>query len=159
MHSPAGAILSDCGRYRYALWRRWEPRRPDLLVVGLNPSTADATQDDPTIRRCVGFARQWGYGGLLVANLFAYRTPHPRQLKQAAEPIGPQNDQWIGQLASRAALVLVAWGNHGSYLGRDRAVLARLPDPHCLTVTRQGQPGHPLYLPAASQPVPFPGLP
>lgn len=98
-----GAHLSACGAYRYALRRTWDPARPAALFVGLNPSTADAERDDPTTRRCVRFARDWGFGGLLVGNLFAYRATRPRDLRAAAEPVGPENDWWLAALAREAA--------------------------------------------------------
>ena len=87
-----GAELSGCGRYRYKLWRIWDPDLPPILFVMLNPSTADANSDDRTIRRCVAFAKRDGFGGLLVGNLFAYRTPYPRVLRKAEEPVGDGND-------------------------------------------------------------------
>src|SRR5882724_4976365 len=93
-----GAVLSDCERYRYALWRRWA-ERPAVLFVGLNPSTADALQDDPTIRRCIRFAKAWGYGALYMGNLFAFRATDPRAMKAEADAVGPDNDGWLRQLA------------------------------------------------------------
>ena len=91
------AILSDCGAYRYELRRTWDDRLPVLLWIGLNPSTADHIQDDPTNRRIAGFSRRWGYGGYVLANLFAYRSPDPKALKQARDPIGPENDTLLGK--------------------------------------------------------------
>mgnify|MGYP001397548464 CR=1 FL=1 len=154
--TPTGAIFSPCQRYRYALWRRWEAEPSYVLFVGLNPSTADAERDDPTIRRCIGFARAWGYGGVLVGNLFAYRATLPRDLKAAGDPVGAENEVWLRGLAERANLVVAAWGNHGSFRQQAGAVLPLLPEPHALHVTQQGQPGHPLYLPRTCQPFPFP---
>src|SRR4029077_5114543 len=91
------AEFSHCRRYRFALWRRWDSG-PQVLFVMLNPSTADETTDDPTIRRCIGFARTWGFGSLAGANLFAFRTLKPRQLRPASEPIGAGNDDWLVRL-------------------------------------------------------------
>ena len=148
------ARFSPCRTYRYGLWRRWGPGHT-LMVVGLNPSTADETQDDPTIRRCIGFARAWGFGALRMANLFAYRAISPERLRQAADPIGPENDRSLQELADGAGLVLAAWGSHGTFLGRNRAVRRLLPDLHILRLTRTGEPAHPLYLPADLTPQPW----
>lgn len=170
--NPAGAIFSPCQRYRYVLWRRWIYARPVILFIGLNPSTADATVNDPTIRRCMGFAQSWGYGGIVVTNLFAYRATKPPQLRQAIAPVGPDTDAWIVQLCQcltqptpkhpvPAEKVVAIWGNGGAWQGRDRAVLDLLqpvlPRLHCLRVTKKGQPAHPLYLPKTAQLQPYPG--
>lgn len=146
------AILSPDRVYRYSLTRSWGPG-PTVLFVGLNPSTADETTDDPTIRRCVGFARDWGYGRLQMANLFAYRATAPAKLLAAHAPVGPQNDQHLVTLANEAELVVAAWGSKGSYLGRDLSVRKLLPRLHYLRLTRGGHPGHPLYLPKTLRPV------
>ncbi|MFY8150301.1 MAG: DUF1643 domain-containing protein [Prochlorococcaceae cyanobacterium] len=154
-HQAMRACFSPCRTYRYALWRRWEPGGC-VLLVGLNPSTACETHDDPTIRRCIAFARSWGYGALCVANLFALRSRHPALLRRVADPVGPQNDAFLQQLAQRAELVVAAWGTQGTYLHRDAAVRRMLPQLHCLRLTRAGHPSHPLYLPAHLQPVRWP---
>ncbi|MFZ8963264.1 MAG: DUF1643 domain-containing protein, partial [Schleiferiaceae bacterium] len=91
----AGAIFSDCGRYRYRLWRIWDPSLPTLLWILYNPSTADAKVEDPTLRRCMDFTRQWGYGGLTVVNRFAYRATNPRQLNSTIDPVGPENTSHV----------------------------------------------------------------
>ena len=126
-----GAELSGCGRYRYKLWRIWDPDLPPILFVMLNPSTADANSDDRTIRRCVAFAKRDGFGRLLVGNLFAYRTPYPRVLRKAEEPVGDGNDVALvadvvagrpngGSLGSEMAATcpgtsrcLICWGTSG----------------------------------------------
>ncbi len=145
------AILSPCGHYRYALERRWGPG-PCALVIGLNPSTADASRNDPTIRRCIGFARAWGYDALCMANLFGYRATDPATLLQVADPVGPENDATLISLARDAAVVVAAWGVHGRHRGRDQAVRRMLPDLHVLRLTKAGHPGHPLYLPGGLMP-------
>ena len=117
------AKLSECRQYRYALWRTWDDSKPYAMFVGLNPSTADETDDDPTIRRCIVFAKDWGYGGLCMANLFAYRATDPSNMFSAQDPIGPQNDVWLERLAKDAGIVVAAWGNHGGHLGRSKIVL------------------------------------
>jgi hypothetical protein len=147
-----GAEISVCGRYRYTLWRRWATG-PQVLFVGLNPSTADATLDDPTIRRCIGFAKAWGYGGLLMANLFAWRATDPRHMLAAADPVGPRNDQALLEVHGKAALTVAAWGAQGSFLGRELVVRSLLPHLHVLRLTKGGHPGHPLYLPSSLRPV------
>ena len=149
------AAFSRCGTYRYALWREWDDRAPGILFIALNPSTADHRRDDPTIRRCMCFARDWGFGRLAVANLFAYRTPAPARLRLAESPVGPRNDRWLARLAADASLILAAWGTHGEYLGRGELVRSRFAALHCLGTTLGGMPRHPLYVRRDAQPVPF----
>jgi hypothetical protein len=125
----------------------------------LNPSTADERRDDPTIRRCTGFARSLGYGGIHVVNLFAFRARHPRQLFKAADPVGPANDKFIARAARSAGRVVAAWGCHGAHRERDRIVTSLLvrmaASVVCLGRTLGGQPRHPLYISGASVLVPF----
>ena len=145
------------GPYRYRLWRRWDDA-DTLLFVMLNPSTADHQRDDPTLRRCMGFARRWGFGGVEVVNLFAWRATRPRALREAPDPVGPRNDQVIAEAAACCAAVIAAWGAHGAL--RDRAAVVRAAlraaSPRCLGLTAAGQPRHPLYVPADAQPMPLP---
>ena len=142
----AGAEID--GAYRYSLWRRWSTAAApgSVLFVMLNPSTADAYADDPTIRRCMGFARSWGYGGIMVGNLFAFRAADPR------------NDVVLGNLARAADLIVCAWGAHRMVTRRAPAVielLRRIGHPHYLELTATGEPRHPLYLRADLSPVPW----
>lgn len=104
------AILSDCGKYRYALTRGLEQHGPNVLFIMVNPSTADAEQDDATIRKCIGFARRLGAGELMVGNLFAYRATDVRELKTAKDPIGPDNDKHLREMMRSADNIIVAWG-------------------------------------------------
>jgi hypothetical protein len=97
------------------------------MIIGLNPSTADEIDDDPTIRRCIAFAKSWGYGGLYMANLFAFRATEPADLFAANDPIGSGNDEWLCNLSKDAGVVVAAWGNHGSHLGRSREVMRLIP--------------------------------
>ncbi|MDO6459345.1 DUF1643 domain-containing protein [Granulosicoccaceae sp. 1_MG-2023] len=152
----SSANFSRCRTYRYALQRCWDEQLPSLLIIGLNPSTADAQRNDPTIRRCIGFARDWGFGRLTVANLFAYRATLPSDLKAAADPVGPRNNHWLRKLAREADLVVAAWGNDGRFMGRADAVRRFLPDLYCIRMNSLGEPAHPLYLKRGLRPVPMP---
>jgi hypothetical protein len=141
------ARISECGRYRYVLLRRWG-EGPAVVFVMLNPSTADAEQDDPTIRRCVGFARAWGYDAVRVLNLYAYRSTNPAGLAKAGVlAVGPRNDDYLLRHARSGAPMVAAWGAHR--MARDRAatVTRRLGLRWlALGTTRDGSPRHPLYV-------------
>jgi hypothetical protein len=144
------AQFDDTGRYRYGLCRQWQSARPSLTIIMLNPSLADATTDDPTIRRCVGLAHGWHFGAITVVNLFAYCTAYPCQLKQVQDPVGPDNDTVLRKAALEGEKILLAWGNWGSLQGRDQTVLGWLSPFHdklcCLGRNRTRQPRHPLYV-------------
>ncbi|MDR9389163.1 MAG: DUF1643 domain-containing protein [Wenzhouxiangella sp.] len=150
--TTSNAVFSECGRYRYSLQREWAPAQKKVVLIGLNPSTADATANDPTIRRCIDFARRWGFGGLVMLNLFAYRATDPEQLKTAPEPIGPDNDEWIRHWVAQLDDVVAVWGNHGTHQDRDQAVKAMCGRLSMLKLNRSGQPAHPLYLPSNLKP-------
>jgi hypothetical protein len=151
------AQFSACGRYRYTLSRRWCEGSPTVLFVMLNPSTADAERNDPTIRRCLAFAQNWGFGRLTVANLYALRATDPRTLWTAADPIGPENDAVIEACGLRAARILVGWGAYPRAHERAAAVLSLLPAGklRCLGTTKDGDPRHPLYMPRDRRCEPF----
>lgn len=156
--SPPGkewqCVFSKCRRYRYVLWRQWgQAMKPYVMFIGLNPSTADDTQNDPTVRRCIGFAHDWGYPAMCMTNLFAYRATDPNDMKSNDEPVGEKNDYWLKKIAEGADLIVAAWGVHGQYLDRGAAVEKIIPALHCLGTTKQGDPRHPLYLPGDSKPV------
>lgn len=144
-----GADISDDGLHRYWLSRRLAMGERTVLFVGLNPSTADAMQDDPTIRRCVAFARSWGFDWLYMGNVNAYRSTDPKGLP--ADPllaVGPRNQEALTWMAQRAELVVAAWGANrlNSYAETlARRVLA-LPHVRCLGRNADGTPKHPLYL-------------
>ena len=143
------AVISDDGVYRYFLARRWQDRGKCVAFIGLNPSIADATQDDPTIRRCVGFAKAWGGSTLMMVNLFGLRSTSPLALRSAADPIGPANDSWLDKVVAHADLVVAAWGNHGGLLNRSDEVRLRFRGRlQALDVTKSGMPKHPLYVAA-----------
>lgn len=134
--------------YRYTLWRNWGTE-PYLMIIGLNPSTADEIKDDPTLRRCVGFARREGFGALCMTNLFAYRTSDPRELNCIVDIVGRDNDYWLCQMARNAGCIVAAWGTKGVLKGRDREVIALIghgKNLYCFGKTKQGHPKHPLYL-------------
>jgi len=158
-----GATFGGVGQYRYTLRRRWRVTGECVVCwVMLNPSTADAKVDDPTIRRCVGFSQAWGYDALIVVNLFAVRAPSPKALilrpdfyqSEYEAIIGPENDATIERETSRAQLVVAAWGNHGALYSRDRDVRNRIEAPlHYLGLTKMNQPRHPLYVSSATKPM------
>jgi len=149
------ASFSRCGQYRYALWREWDSTLPQVLFIGLNPATADAEKEDNTMRRCLYYAKSWGYGSMAVGNLFAFRTTWPTELKKAPDPVGKYNDRWLGKLSVNANLVVAMWGNDGSFLGRAGKVIRRFPDLHCFKLTAQGQPHHTRGLPNGLKPRPL----
>lgn len=150
------ADLSLCRQYRYDLWRRWTEAPYDIcMFVGLNPSTADEREDDPTIRKCVTYAKRWGYGALCMANLFAVRATQPKDMMAAKDPIGPENDRKLEALSRCAGIIIAAWGNDGKWMSRDKQVMAILPGLHCLKQNNDGSPAHPLYLRGDAQPYPL----
>ena len=140
------ATFSSCRKYRYSLSRIWDKKKKYVLFIGLNPSTADEEEDDPTIRRCVNYAKEWGYGGFMIVNLFAYRTTLPSNLKKVKYPVGSENDKYIMTLSKKADITVAAWGNNGNLYSRDNQVLSLLPNLMSLKVNKSGQPAHPLYL-------------
>lgn len=148
-----GAVLSDCEKYRYALWRDTGVLGAEgtVLFVMLNPSTADATEDDPTIRRCIRFATDWGFARLAVGNAYALRATDPKQLRAADDPVGPENDEWLNRLAIEAAEVIGAWGTHIDS-ERERHIIDLIEfqagTMRCLGQTKALHPKHPLYLAA-----------
>lgn len=149
------AHFSPCRTWRYDLWRHWMGGEGYAMFIGLNPSTADELVNDPTVRRCIGYAKAWGYAGLCMTNLFGYRATDPAVMKQVDDPVGEGNDAALIAHASKAGVVVAAWGVHGTHQGRDQVVKAMLPTLHCLRLTREGHPGHPLYLPKTLTPMPW----
>ena len=147
------ARISQCERYRYTLDRVWDDQYPRVTWVMLNPSTADASVDDPTIRKCIGFSQRWDYGAIRVLNLFAWRATKPRDLLSASDPVGPDNN-----VSANDELVVVAWG--GSFpkkltqlVERRVAQLRRQANGEwvCLGLTKTGHPRHPLMLAYATE--------
>ena len=140
------AVFSEDRKYRYALWRWWDKSKPYVMFIGLNPSTADETEDDPTIRRCIKFAQSWGFGGLCMVNLFAIRATDPRNMLKHPEPIGIDNDEHLIMISDKAGKIVAAWGTRGDHKNRDKEVMAFIPDMFCLEITKEGFPKHPLYI-------------
>ncbi len=154
--NPKSAVISDCGAYRYRLSRmtdcplRWVKR---ICWIMLNPSTADEVNDDPTIRRILGFSSSWGYTHVEVVNLYALRATDPAALCSHPDPIGPLNDTWIRDMSASADVTVAAWGAHKMASG-DRVQKVWNAAAHnlwCLGVTKRGAPRHPLYLPKTAQ--------
>lgn len=162
-------IFSPCRRYRYTLWREWE-LVPDVFInpigtdsqfvqfIGLNPSTADELQNDPTVRRCIEFAKLWGFGAMCMTNLFAFRATDPAKMKREQEhPMGPDNFMWLLKIAQEANLIVAAWGKHGTFVGQQKIVLEMLSAHkiYALGINSDGTPKHPLYLSKAVRPIPY----
>ncbi|MFT5586249.1 MAG: hypothetical protein ACI9VR_003846 [Cognaticolwellia sp.] len=147
------AALSPCGLYRTHLRRIWDPAGTRVCFIGLNPSTADGTQDDPTLRRCIVFAKQWGHGSLVLLNLFARRTPSPAELWRmaaAGQDIEGQQMQALIQEAAQAQQVVACWGAAKAARPRGRELVLNLEsagvEVHAIQRTKGGDPSHPLYL-------------
>lgn len=142
--------------YRYQLWRIWDESKPLVAFICLNPSTADATEDDPTLKRCMRFAESWGYGGVYMINLFAYKATDPDALyDETLDIVGEENDQHIQKVLNLAEKVICAWGNHGVLRNRHEEVLKMIPKPYYLKRNKSGQPAHPLYLPQHLSPTAY----
>ncbi len=158
-------LFSPDRKYRYTLWRHFDDLFPRdetgrfVAFVGLNPSTADETKDDNTIRRCIQFSKDWGFGVFCMLNLFAWRATDPDMMKAAQEPIGPLNDGVLMDIGTKAALVICAWGNDGEYMSRGSIVLTMLRACNvnlaCLGITSKREPRHPLYLKKDLKPIPL----
>lgn len=158
----SSAFISECGQYRYELRRTLDESRPKVMFIMLNPSTANAEIDDPTIRRCVGFAKIWGYGGILVGNLFAYRATEPKTLLTVADPIGHENLNHLKVMYDESDTAICAWGNGklverlGKKFGDDYKPLSGfLGRIYYLELANDGTPKHPLYLKGDLKPVRF----
>jgi len=161
----AGALLSPCDKYRYFLWRTWREDIAPITFCLINPSTADSKEDDPTLRKCMTYAREWGFGGVQIVNLFAYRTKSPKVLAEAAKRgediVGPENDGNLRLVLQAPGVVLCGWGNMPStHVKRTSLALSNLfgaPGAQlcCLGVNLDGSPKHPLYLRGDLQPQPY----
>lgn len=150
------ALFSECGQYRYSLSRVWEPGKPYALFIGLNPSYANAEQDDRTLTRCISFAKRWGYGGIYIVNLFAYVHADRFEMLKVDNPIGVDNDKFITEYITNAGVVVAAWGNEGRHLGRSSFIRKFLPaNTMCLALNYTGEPKHPLYVTNDTELIPF----
>lgn len=159
------ATISDCGRYRYTLERRVGPEKRAVCFILHNPSTADSERDDPTVRRCCGFARRWGFGRLVIVNLYAWRSTDPRDLfrfgRAGDDIVGPMNDVYIRHAFVEADLTVAAWGalpapGKDERIARIREIAYR--PVHVLGLCKRGtEPRHPLYLRRTTEPVPWEG--
>src|ERR1044072_5112454 len=155
LFQDTGAHFSDCRKYRYVLWRIWEDSKPAIQFIGLNPSTASEQQDDPTIRRVIRFAKDWGYGGIYMTNLFAIVSSDPGILLTCEDPVG-RNDDYLLEVARICKYdALFAWGNFKQAEQRAIVVSNMFAKPKVLGFNKNGSPKHPLYVPANVIPVPF----
>lgn len=151
----SGAVFSPDRVHRYLLWRRWAEGAP-LLWIMLNPSTADAHDLDPTLRRCIDYAKRWGFPAIEVANLYAFMSPEPAALRHASDPKGEANLRYLDEAIARSAKVILGWGHHAKKVDIPPVleILQRHGrTPYCLGVTNAGAPLHPLYLKKDLQPV------
>lgn len=149
------AIISKDKIYRYKLSRTWDSTKPTILFIGLNPSIADENVDDPTITRCINFAKDWGYGTLLMANLFAFRSTYPKDIYLIDDPIGKDNDHYLLECVTQSDLIVACWGNNGTYMNREKVITELVPNLYCLQKNKNGTPHHPLRPPRNIHPLPF----
>jgi Uncharacterized protein conserved in bacteria len=154
----AGAIFSECERYRYRLWRVWDTQKPKVCFVMLNPSRATHEVLDPTVSRCKTRAETLGYGGLEVVNIFALRSTDPKALYEVSDPVGPHNFEAIVDALDKSDIAICAWGTHGKFMNMAWTIKGRMQGfypkkTHYLKLNVDGSPAHPLYLPYSLQPV------
>ena len=165
--TTTGALFCEDRRHRYALWRRWHASKPLVNFLCFNPSRADELRNDPTIRRCMGFAQSWGYGGIIITNLYGFCTTDPWALDRADDADGPDNDDAIVACAGQAELVVAAWGSlFRTSKVRDKKIdaVTRLLASndvllYAIKISTKGEPMHPLYLAGNLQPVKYHGVP
>ncbi len=155
MTTTSSATFSPDRIHRYALWRTWDKSKGIAMFIGLNPSTADEVKNDPTVTRCINYAKRWGYGGMIMSNIFAFRATDPKVMKAAIDPVGAENDKWLLKLAEEASIIMAVWGNHGEFKKRGKAVMNLFEgiELHCLTMNKTGHPKHPLYCSNELKPV------
>lgn len=150
------ASFSEDRLYRFVLYRRWAELGQEILFIGLNPSTADEAHNDPTVRRCINFARDWGYRGIWLGNIFAWRATYPDGLDEVYDPVGRGNSLALKGMAERCIRIVYAWGNQGQLLNRGRQVVDMLGPGWCFGVNKNGEPTHPLYQPRNAQLIEYP---
>ena len=151
----SNAILSSDRKYRYVLERAWDESLPKAMFIGLNPSMANETKDDPTVKRLITFAKSLNYDGFYLLNLFAYRSTQPENLWKVKNPIGNTNDDYILEYSNLSDMVIACWGNKGTYKNRSKEVSDLLNQLHCFGKNKTGQPKHPLYLKRTASIVPY----
>lgn len=157
-NESSGCCMDEHHIHRYALWRNWENKKSKVLFIGLNPSRADEIFNDPTITRCINFAKAWGFGGMYFANLFSFRTPYPKILVQSLQNSQAHNtltDYWLKQLISSSEKIICCWGSWKFTGDRSQQVLDFIKDPYCLGVNKNGSPKHPLYLLDSTKPIQY----
>jgi hypothetical protein len=156
------AKLSDCQKYRFSLIRVWDESKPTILFIGLNPSTADAEKDDPTIKKLITYTKAWGYGGFEIVNLFAFRSSDPKYLiglNSTPIAVGSGNANYLKQAASNHTMIVCMWGNQAKEISETITELwaqyFKGRGAHCFKLNRDGSPAHPLYLPGTCKPIKF----
>lgn len=149
-----GATFSPCRQYRYALWRIWDETKPVIMFIGLNPSTANENEPDPTINTVKALSTNWGYGGFYMMNLFAIVSPDPEVLKTHPDPLG-DNDGWLEQVSMKCDDVVFAWGAFKEAKERCQKIIDQFPDALCIKILKDGSPKHPLYTPYSATPIRF----
>ena len=151
------ALFDPTRVYRYSLTRLWDRKGAFVAFVGLNPSRADEVQNDPTVTRCIKYAQRWGFGGMYMLNAFALRSTDPKRLYVVEDPVGLENDQVILEVCRLVEVtqIVACWGAMGLYRDRQRqlSMLLNGMELHCLGLTKDGCPRHPLYLRADLEPV------
>jgi hypothetical protein len=166
LFTMSGATISDCGLYRYHLWRVWDDLLPAMCFVMQNPSKADAVDDDPTIRKCISFARRDGFGSISVRNVFALRATDERELLTHSDPVGPLNGEHLQACRNVSLLtrLVVSWGNRvenkrlrTAY--QNASAICLMQKPYCLGTNKNGEPKHPLFLKASTLIIPWRGIP
>lgn len=142
----SSAVFSKDRIYRYELWRKYDNNLPFCMFIALNPSTATETEDDPTVRRCIQYSKDWRYGGLCMTNIFAFRATNPKDMMKFNEPIGPENNETLKRLSEKAGIIVAAWGKEGTFMNRGQEIIDLIPNLYCLKKNKDGSPSHPLYL-------------
>jgi hypothetical protein len=148
IHQPSGAIFSECGKYRYSLWRRWGPGLKTVAFICVNPSVANEQENDPTITRCINFAKAWGFDRLMVLNAFAFVKTKLGRMKLDRQHIGELNDEILLQHRNDGTVMVAAWGNHCPHWRAEEVVSLLARDLMCLGQNKNGSPKHPLMQPA-----------
>lgn len=149
-----GAEFSEDRKYRYKLWRIWDDTKPIVMFIGLNPSTANEFDSDPTITRCINFAKSWGYGGMYMCNLYTYVSTDPKKLQTSGEDLSI-NNRILLETKLECEIVVFCWGCFKGIDKRAQLVAEIFDEPYCIRITKSGKPEHPLYLPSDLKPIRF----